>query len=321
MRYIVQAVKTIPVYIEVNAESKEEAEKMAKTLNNWTEVQHYGISDVSAKNCDDVAAYDNINVPKIIAEDVFAMKDLSEMTEDEFLREYPKFNKEIYQEMISQIKDYLTNKQGMDTAGMTTSYLAEMYILTKYNGLCPFDADRYFWICTLFGYDIGYHAFSLLNNWLYENGQDIMDLDFLDLDTVRNICLFELNLDLVFDSWGVRSEITSDWVGKTSKDVKAPAYTKTTAQKYDVLVTIGQYTLINRHTNFEPYVVAFMYDDKSGTWAQGLYYGSAEVAIANLLAKGSPSTLIEAASGICASNEREDIAEMLTGMKEGEQAC
>lgn len=49
----------------------------------------------------------------------------------------------------------------------------------------------------------------------------------------------------------------------------------TTTEKkntYKILKAAGDYTLINRGTSFQPYVVCWLFDRDTYTWAQGHYF-------------------------------------------------
>ena len=63
------------------------------------------------------------------------------------------------------------------------------------------DVDCYAWLNTLFGYDIGAERARGINRWLYENGQDALELTAKSAGTLKNICSFELGYDLSFDSF------------------------------------------------------------------------------------------------------------------------
>lgn len=63
------------------------------------------------------------------------------------------------------------------------------------------EADGWAWLNTLFGYDIGpVHSREIIN-WLYENGQNAMDMDSQTKGTLQNICEFELGLNLDFKNF------------------------------------------------------------------------------------------------------------------------
>ena len=49
--------------------------------------------------------------------------------------------------------------------------------------------------------------------------------------------------------------------------------------KPQVILQGKVYTLLNRKTSFEPYVVAFQYDFHSGTWTNGHYFSNLKSAM------------------------------------------
>ena len=42
--------------------------------------------------------------------------------------------------------------------------------------------------------------------------------------------------------------------------------------RYTILESFGDYTLIDRDTKFQPYVVCWLFDPDTYTWAQGHYF-------------------------------------------------
>ena len=42
--------------------------------------------------------------------------------------------------------------------------------------------------------------------------------------------------------------------------------------RYSILEAAGDYTLIDRNTSFQTFVVCWLFDTKSYTWAQGHYF-------------------------------------------------
>lgn len=60
------------------------------------------------------------------------------------------------------------------------------------------ESDRWAWLNTLFGYDIGADRALDLDNWYYENGMDVLEIEADDRETVKNICELELGLHLNF---------------------------------------------------------------------------------------------------------------------------
>lgn len=48
--------------------------------------------------------------------------------------------------------------------------------------------------------------------------------------------------------------------------------------RYSILEAAGDYTLIDRNTSFQTFVVCWLFDTKSYTWAQGHYFSDYEEA-------------------------------------------
>ena len=63
------------------------------------------------------------------------------------------------------------------------------------------DADRYAWLNTLFGYDIGADRAAALIRWYYEQGLDVLELQAEDMETVKSVSEMELGLHFGFSGW------------------------------------------------------------------------------------------------------------------------
>lgn len=48
---------------------------------------------------------------------------------------------------------------------------------------------------------------------------------------------------------------------------------------YEVLTTMGEYTIINRKTSYLPFVVCWLFNTDDYTWAQGHYLATYEDAL------------------------------------------
>ena len=49
--------------------------------------------------------------------------------------------------------------------------------------------------------------------------------------------------------------------------------------RYRVLANIGDYTLIDRATSFQPFVVCWLFNTENYTWAQGHYFAEYDRAL------------------------------------------
>ncbi|MBQ6416315.1 MAG: hypothetical protein IJJ65_08720 [Butyrivibrio sp.] len=108
--------------------------------------------------------------------------------------------------MISKMKEFVENKTGKETlVGLDEDGWEFYYRAMHDHDMDLSDADRWAWLNTLFGYDIGESAARKISNWLYENGQDACELTHKSKETLKSICEFELGLHLDFSKF-VNSE-------------------------------------------------------------------------------------------------------------------
>ena len=103
---------------------------------------------------------------------------------------------------VSKMKQYIEKKIG---AGIL-SQLSDEGWLFYYKAIHDFnmdvyDADRWAWLNTLFGYNIGRSNATKINLWLYENGQDVYDLTHNSKETLKSICEDELGIYLDFQKF------------------------------------------------------------------------------------------------------------------------
>ena len=103
---------------------------------------------------------------------------------------------------IKEMKNYIEKKIG---AGII-SQLSDEGWLFYYRAIHDYDmdvydADRWAWLNTLFGYDIGRENATAINLWLYENGQDVYDLTHKNKGTIEAICEGELGIHLDFSKF------------------------------------------------------------------------------------------------------------------------
>ncbi len=80
-------------------------------------------------------------------------------------------------------------------------------------GIGFYDAERWGWLNTLFGYDIGHEAAREIINYQYEtDGDDVMEFEFNNKDTLEHICS-ELMLELDFKKFAGKpqTEVKYDW--------------------------------------------------------------------------------------------------------------
>ncbi len=103
---------------------------------------------------------------------------------------------------IAEMKNYIEKKIGTGILSQLSDegWLFYYRALHDYD-MDVYDADRWAWLNTLFGYDIGESAATDINRWLYENGQDVYALTHESKYTLQNICELELGLDLDFSKF------------------------------------------------------------------------------------------------------------------------
>lgn len=77
----------------------------------------------------------------------------------------------------------------------------EFYIKGVMNGDSIADLDRYAWLNTLFGYDIGWDNARQIDSYLYsEMDFETMELCHMDKEMIQMVCK-RLELDVKFDKW------------------------------------------------------------------------------------------------------------------------
>lgn len=64
-----------------------------------------------------------------------------------------------------------------------------------------YDVDKWAWLNTLFGYDIGAERALSIITWYDDNGMDVLQLEAEDKETVENVSRFELGLHFNFNGW------------------------------------------------------------------------------------------------------------------------
>lgn len=79
----------------------------------------------------------------------------------------------------------------------------EFYITNVMEGMDVFDIDRYAWLNTLFGYDIGRENAVQIDSYLYGKmipEIETLEVTYLDKGLIKGV-VEELGLDLTFDKW------------------------------------------------------------------------------------------------------------------------
>lgn len=79
----------------------------------------------------------------------------------------------------------------------------EFYITNAMANMEIFDIDRYAWLNTLFGYDIGRENAMQIDSYLYGKMVpeiETLEVTYLDKGLIKGV-VEELGLDLTFDKW------------------------------------------------------------------------------------------------------------------------
>ena len=96
--------------------------------------------------------------------------------------------------------------------GMDDDFFEHTYRAMKDYDMGVYDADRWAWLNTLFGYDIGADRASRLITWYDDNGLDVLNLTADDKDSLKNVA--EMELGFRFNYRGFATE-TPDAISYT----------------------------------------------------------------------------------------------------------
>lgn len=90
-------------------------------------------------------------------------------------------------------KNYVISQIGKDISkDMPDEFFEHTYRAMKDYGMSVYDADKWAWLNTLFGYDIGADKALGLITWYDDNGMDVLELTSDSKDTLRNVAEMEL---------------------------------------------------------------------------------------------------------------------------------
>ncbi len=108
--------------------------------------------------------------------------------------------------MEKEKREYVEKKIGKTMlTGCDDDCYEFMYRAMHEYGMDFNDAERWAWLNTLFGYDIGADNARVIINWLYLNGQDVLEVEAKQKGTVKAICEDELGLHVNFSKWTDRT--------------------------------------------------------------------------------------------------------------------
>lgn len=78
-----------------------------------------------------------------------------------------------------------------------------------------------------------------------------------------------------------------------------------------VITTIGDYTLIYRHVDFQPWIVAYKFCPEDGTWDQGHYFNDISFAIMYITEKECKWALLDTVAYLCSINGNDELADRI----------
>ena len=90
-------------------------------------------------------------------------------------------------------KAYVISQIGKDIGqDMPDDFFEHTYRAMWDYGMSVYDADKWAWLNTLFGYDIGADRALGLITWYDDNGMDVLELCAGDKETLKNVAEMEL---------------------------------------------------------------------------------------------------------------------------------
>lgn len=102
-------------------------------------------------------------------------------------------SKAYYNGLPSIMSDIEFDKIGSDISkDMPDEFFEHTYRAMKDYGMSVYDADKWAWLNTLFGYDIGADRALGLITWYDDNGMDVLELTAGDKETLKNVAEMEL---------------------------------------------------------------------------------------------------------------------------------
>lgn len=93
-------------------------------------------------------------------------------------------------ELAERTMQYLCERE--ITEDMPDEFFEHTYRAMKDYGMSVYDADKWAWLNTLFGYDIGADKALGLITWYDDNGMDVLELTSDSKDALRNVAEIEL---------------------------------------------------------------------------------------------------------------------------------
>lgn len=107
---------------------------------------------------------------------------------------------------IKEKKAYVTSQIGKDISkDMPDKFFEHTYHAMQDYGMSVYDADKWAWLNTLFGYDIGADRAMGLITWYDENGMDVLELNAEDKWNIQNVAEMELGFHFNYAAFASRT--------------------------------------------------------------------------------------------------------------------
>ncbi len=133
----------------------------------------------------------------IVAVTLKAMENTPAEEFENIARMQKKFSKS-----IEEKKAYVINQIGKDISkDLPDEFFEHTYRAMWDYGMSVYDADKWAWLNTLFGYDIGAERALGLITWYDDNGMDVLDLKAGDKETIRNVAEMELGYHFNYEAF------------------------------------------------------------------------------------------------------------------------
>lgn len=103
---------------------------------------------------------------------------------------------------LNEKKAFVLGQVGQDVAkDMPNEFFEHTYrAMTDYE-MSAYDADKWAWLNTLFGYDIGAERALDIITWYDNNGMDVLEIEADSKGTLQNIVEMELGFHFDFSAF------------------------------------------------------------------------------------------------------------------------
>ena len=108
--------------------------------------------------------------------------------------------------IIEEIKKFVIGQVGEGICdNMPDEFFEHTYYAMHDYGMGFYESDRWAWLNTLFGYDIGADRARGVINWYYENGMDVIEITAEQVGTLQNIAELELGYDFDYTTFATKT--------------------------------------------------------------------------------------------------------------------